>query len=91
MSEKDHVGDLTSELKRREMAYKFMSLQLAQHIERGTRLEAALKTAMILIDHLFSDLHIAGGTPGPHLLAAHNHWNTTMRKLFEKQDENEGD
>jgi hypothetical protein len=86
MSEEDHsqdLEDLTLELRRRKMAYDLLAQQLAQHVERETRLTAALNTASILIDQLLSDLRLAGGTPSANLLAAYDKFTVTMRKLFD--------
>ncbi len=89
MGDEDHsqdLEDLTAELRRREIAAKFMAQTLAQHVERVTRLGAALNTSSVLIDQLLSDLRLAGGTPSPNLLGAYDQWRATMKKLFPEHD-----
>src|SRR5262245_26831980 len=82
LEHKEDFEDLTAELKRREMAYKFMAQQVAQLVEEQTMLGAALNTATVLIDQLLSDLRLAGGTPTAGLIAAHDKFNQTMKQLL---------
>jgi len=85
MSEEDHrqdIEDLTAELKRREMAYKFMAQTLAQHTEKITLMTSALNTGTVLIDALLADLRVAGKEPSAALQVAHAKWNEAMKKLF---------
>jgi TolA-binding protein len=76
------IAGLEEELKRREMAYKFMSQTLAQHVERISLLSTALNTGTVFVDQLMADLRIAGREPSAALKAAHAKWNNAMKKLF---------
>jgi TolA-binding protein len=76
------IGELEEELKRREMASKFMAQNLAQHVERISLMSDALNTSTVLIDHLMADLRLADRAPSAALQAAHLKWNEAMKRLF---------
>jgi chromosome segregation ATPase len=76
------IAGLEEEVKRKDMAYKFMAQNLAQHVERNTLLGNALNTSTVLIDGLMADLRLADRPPSAALQAAHLKWNEAMKKLF---------
>jgi len=78
----EDIADLRAEVKRQEMAYKFMAQNLAQHVDKMTMMTAALNTGTVLIDALMADLRLAGKEPSAKLQAAHEKWNDAMKKLF---------
>jgi len=85
VSDEDHsedIEDLGAELKRRDMAYKFMAQNLAQHVEKMTKMGDALNTGTILIDALMAELRLAGKEPSVKLQVAHDKWNEAMKRLF---------
>jgi hypothetical protein len=88
MSDEGHsedIVDLAAELKRREVAYQFMSQQLARYVHNETVMKLVLDSALVMIDRLLSDLRLAGGTPSEGLIAAHDKFKATMKKLLEER------
>jgi|SRR5215472_6371131 len=85
MTEKEHsedIEDLGTEIERLQNALRIAGVNLVTLNDQRQKLNDALNTACIMIDHLVADMAAAGLQPSAALIVAKSSFDLAMKKLL---------
>jgi len=88
MTEQEHaedIEDLSAEIARLQKALQMAGINLVSLNEQNIKFNNALNTACILIDHLVTDMAVAGLKPTIALQAAKSSFDSAMKELLGEQ------